>query len=683
MKKITFLAAFLSLYCFSFGQSYYYLPGTGTSQDYYEGLADSYTTVMTADRADPSSEINDVMSAAQTIPFAFDFFGTNFTQYKLSDNGYITFDVAATTSNNRNTALPSDSAPANAIMAFWDDLEFEQYQTFLFAAVSTTQGTAPNRTHVIKWFQANHTGRAAEISELITFGIVLHEQGGFEIVHENQYTNTTAYTETATIGINNDDGTEGITVEGPSAAFPNLDGSSANFKVYSFFPGIQSAKDVGIVSVDMVKETLIGSVPTVTTIRNYGSETVTSIDLSYTVDGGAAVTDNFTTSIAPGAAKTFTHTTAWNASAAGNYNIAVSFSNPNNSADENPDNDNLQTFAVDVFSSAPARIPLYEVFTSSTCGPCTPGNENFHSIIDGARSENCTYIKYQQNFPGTGDPYASSQSVGRRGYYAVNSIPRMEIDGEWDGNANSFTVALHDEATSSFCLVELSASFDKWGQSVVTTVNLDAIKDLSNVSIYAAVIETLNVENIKSNGETEFINVFKRFMTSANGDLINITSGTPTSKSYQVDFKGDYKLASNGSSTSWININSNHDVEDFENLKVLVWVQDNATKKVLQSAYAQEINLGVNDVSSTLNAGVSPNPTTGLAKVSLDLLRNSSVNVTLTNSMGQVVNTYIYENVNAGNNSLNLNLSDYAEGVYFFNIITNEGSTTKKVILSK
>jgi hypothetical protein len=172
-------------------------------------------------------------------------------------------------------------------------------------------------------------------------------------------------------------------------------------------------------------------------------------------------------------------------------------------------------------------------------------------------------------------------------------------------------------------------------------------------------------------------------MTSANGDLINITSGTPTSKSYQVDFKGDYKLASNGSSTSWININSNHDVEDFENLKVLVWVQDNATKKVLQSAYAQEINLGVNDVSSTLNAGVSPNPTTGLAKVSLDLLRNSSVNVTLTNSMGQVVNTYIYENVNAGNNSLNLNLSDYAEGVYFFNIITNEGSTTKKVILSK
>ena len=103
----------------------------------------------------------------------------------------------------------------------------------------------------------------------------------------------------------------------------------------------------------------------------------------------------------------------------------------------------------------------------------------------------------------------------------------------------------------------------------------------------------------------------------------------------------------------------------------------------MQSAYAQEINLGVNDVSSTLNAGVSPNPTTGLAKVSLDLLRNSSVNVTLTNSMGQVVNTYIYENVNAGNNSLNLNLSDYAEGVYFFNIITNEGSTTKKVILSK
>jgi hypothetical protein len=172
-------------------------------------------------------------------------------------------------------------------------------------------------------------------------------------------------------------------------------------------------------------------------------------------------------------------------------------------------------------------------------------------------------------------------------------------------------------------------------------------------------------------------------MTPSSGESINITSGTTTTKTYQVDFKGEYKLASDGQSSSWVNINSNHDIEDFSNLKVLVWVQDNATKEVLQSTYAEEVKLGINDVTAAINAGVSPNPTSGIANIAINLTQNTDVNVSLTNAMGQEVNAYIFNNVNAGENTLNLNISDYAEGVYFFNIVTNEGSTTKKVILSK
>jgi hypothetical protein len=686
MKKITLLLSLFLLASTGYAQTYYYLGGTGSSAPYYQSLDEDYVIVLTTDRADVTSQVDEVMSASQTIPFAFNYYGTDFTSYKISDNGYITFDAAETVSNPTNTTLPDAAAPKNAIMAFWDDLELEQNQGFLFAVVKSTVGTAPNRSHIVKWFQANHKDRNSEIDELLYFGIVLHEQGGFDIVHEAQLTLGTVFTETATIGCNNGDGTEGITVSGPNTAFPAVTTEgAADDKVYSFFVGPQAGKDAGIISVDMKKDVVLteGAVATSTTVRNFGSETITSIDLSYTVSGGALVTDNFVTSIDPGAVRKFTHTTSWTPSSAGSYDFTVSMGNINGGTDEKSDNDNEQSFVVNVYESAPARTPLYEIFTSSTCGPCTPGNTNFHSVIDGARELECTYIKYQQNFPGAGDPYASSEAVGRRNYYAVNSIPRMEIDGGWDGNAGSFNAGLHDIALANFSLVELDATFDKWGQSVVTTINVDAIKNLNNVSVYAAVLETYNDKNVKTNGETDFLHVFKRFMTPSSGESINITSGTTTTKTYQVDFKGEYKLASDGQSSSWVNINSNHDIEDFSNLKVLVWVQDNATKEVLQSTYAEEVKLGINDVTAAINAGVSPNPTSGIANIAINLTQNTDVNVSLTNAMGQEVNAYIFNNVNAGENTLNLNISDYAEGVYFFNIVTNEGSTTKKVILSK
>jgi len=686
MKKITLLLSLCIVATMGYAQSYYYLGGTGSSAPYFQSLDEAYDIVLTTDRTDVNSEVNDVLSTSQTLPFTYNFYGTDFTSYKISDNGYITFDAAESTSNPTNTSLPSASAPKNAIMAFWDDLEFEQNQGFLFAAVKSTVGTAPNRSVVIKWFQANHVNRSAEIDELLYFGLVLHEQGGFDIVHEAQLTLGTAYTETATIGCNNADGTEGITVEGPSASFPAVttDGA-ADDRVYSFFVGPQASKDAGIISVDMKKDVILsdGAVSTVTEVRNYGSETITNIDLSYSVDGAAAVTDNFTTNIAPGAVRSFTHTTAWTPAAEGTFGFIVSIGNINGAADEKADNDNSQEFAVNVYTDAPARTPLYEVFTSSTCGPCTPGNANFHNLIDGARESECTYIKYQQNFPGTGDPYASSQSVARRNFYAVNSIPRMEIDGGWDGNANSFTAALHNEAVANFSLVEISSEFDKWGQAVKATVEVDAIKDMPNMRLYAAIIETYNDKNVKTNGETEFLHVFKRFLTPVDGDPINIVSGTPVMKTYQVDFAGEYQLAANGQTASWININTNHDVEDFNNLRVVVWVQDNSTLEVMNSAYATEILASANKLTQKVDANVSPNPTNGITNISLDLKNAANVSVVLTNAMGQQVNSFDFGTVRAGNSTMNVNLSEYAEGVYFLNINTTEGQTTQKIIVSK
>jgi len=664
---------------------FYHLESVGSKAPFTRQVIGTYATLLAASAGDQTA--NEVMSSTQTIPFAYSFYGTSYTSYKASDNGYITFDVAnELTSNSTNMDLPNAAAPKAAIFGFWDDLK-SQYTAAIGTGslvISYTVGTAPNRQHIIKWFQSMPAGLPTNNKYLI-FAIALKEQGGFNIIHEST-AGTGSFTESATVGCQNADGTDGYTAKATGFSFPTgiVFSTQEDDKVLEFFTGVQPNKDIILSSLNIASQAVLtaGAVPIGAVVRNLGSETITSVDLSYTINSGTPVTSTITTSIATGASVTLSPSSAWTPSAAGTYSVDVSVSNPNGSADEKPSNDNAITQRVDVLAKAVQRTPLYEIFTSSTCGPCTPGNTNFHNIIDGAREMECTYIKYQQNFPGAGDPYASAQAVDRRNYYAINSIPRMEIDGGWDGNAGSFNAGLHDNALADFSIVELNATFDKWGQSVITTINMDALSNINNVSVYAAVLETYNDKNIKSNGETEFLHVFKRFMTPGTGESINIISGMTATKTYQVDFKGEYKLAPDGQSTSWVNINTNHDIEDFSNVKVLVWLQDNATKKVLQSAYAEEVKLGISDVTAAINARVSPNPTTGVTNISLNLTQNTDVNVSLTNAMGQEVKAYTFNNVNAGENTLNLNISDYAEGVYFFNIKTNEGSVTKKVILA-
>src|SRR5690606_325058 len=111
-------------------------------------------------------------------------------------------------------------------------------------------------------------------------------------------------------------------------------------------------------------------------------------------------------------------------------------------------------------------------------------------------------IKYQQDFPGTGDPYCTDESVSRRNFYAINSIPRMEIDGGWDGNANSFTDALHNEAKAKPSFLELTANhtISDSGKTITVNVNMNPLADLTSAqnTIYISIIERTTFDNKKS-----------------------------------------------------------------------------------------------------------------------------------------------------------------------------------------
>ncbi len=65
---------------------------------------------------------DDVLSPAIDMGMTFPFYGNNFTQFKVSTNGWLTFDTTETSSRLTNSNLPSTSGARNMIAIFWDDL---------------------------------------------------------------------------------------------------------------------------------------------------------------------------------------------------------------------------------------------------------------------------------------------------------------------------------------------------------------------------------------------------------------------------------------------------------------------------------------------------------------------------------------------------------------------------------
>ena len=73
--------------------------------------------------------------------------------------------------------------------------------------------------------------------------------------------------------------------------------------------------------------------------------------------------------------------------------------------------------------------PLYEMFTSSTCGPCVAANEVLTEVLD-ANPDEYTLIKYQMDWPGNGDPYYTQEGGVRKSYYGVYFVPDLYINSE-------------------------------------------------------------------------------------------------------------------------------------------------------------------------------------------------------------------------------------------------------------
>ena len=149
---------------------------------------------------------DDSVSGAIPLGFDFSFFNNDYSEYYISSNGFLKFGSGLDDGCCGGQLLPNTSTPNNLIAFAWDDLFPQGSGSITYA----TTGVAPNRIAVLQFtdipFCCNSTPQ-------VTTQVKLFESTNVIEIHSTSVTGSPM-----TQGIENIDGTIGLTVAGRNSA---------------------------------------------------------------------------------------------------------------------------------------------------------------------------------------------------------------------------------------------------------------------------------------------------------------------------------------------------------------------------------------------------------------------------------------------------------------------------------
>ncbi|MDX5426926.1 MAG: T9SS type A sorting domain-containing protein, partial [Bacteroidota bacterium] len=135
-----------------------------------------------------------------------------------------------------------------------------------------------------------------------------------------------------------------------------------------------------------------------------------------------------------------------------------------------------------------------------------------------------------------------------------------------------------------------------------------------------------------------------------------------------------------GQPANRINHATEHSVEQFSDLAVVAWVQDDVTKEVMQ-AIDTRIQLSVEENTANVALKAFPNPANDKLNVQIDLANRSNLRIEMTNLLGQSVFSKDLGQLEDGTNVETIDVSSLAPGIYLLNVIDGKDRLTRKVII--
>ena len=492
--------------------------------------------------------------------------------------------------------------------------------------------------------------------------------------------------------------------------------------------------DANLIGINNQEYTLFDENEISFTLQNTGANNIETFTASYTIDG-ETVTETFNTNLASTESKDFTFETK-HFFELGSHQLSMEITSVNGISDENQANNDAEKEIVAAIGLAD-KIPMIEHFSSSTCGPCVEVNAGMEAFTNENEGK-FTYTKYPLNWPGTGDPYYTSEAGIRKTFYNVTGVPQIFFDGIIDDSYAIEPEELEAKlATPS--IVNIRGAFNMDGNTINVTADFMSYIDIDNMKAFISVNEKTTTKNVGSNGETEFHHIMMKMLEDADGNDINISAGD-----YQR-FEFSYDM-------------STTNVEDINDLEVALWLQDTETKEIFNSRFAYEYtehaypvqnmklegdgnnnlviswdapqndnasgyNVYINNVlaaeniselsyehpltetgfyvveivtlyddktsvgivktidavlnineNASENISIYPNPAKDVVKLSAISCQSSVVRIY--NCLGMLV-----EEIDVNSGEIEINVSDYNSGIYFINVETSNGNIIKKMIV--
>ena len=396
------------------------------------------------------------------------------------------------------------------------------------------------------------------------------------------------------------------------------------------------------------------------TLTNFGGSEVTSLTLNYSVDGGAPVSANLTglSIAAVNGTYDYTHPTAYTPTTTGVHNLKIWANNINGIADLSNSNDTAFG-STNVAAQVVDRTTLFEEFTSSTCAPCASFNQTFDPLLEtnntNSSGSRVGAIKYQMNWPSPGtDPSYNPDGLTRRTYYGVSGIPSPWLDGK-ETNAAQADI---DDALLAKSPASMSVTANIIGDSLKVTVNTTPyVNAATGMKLFVAVCER-QYNYTGTTSQTQFHHAMRKMLPDGNGSAINAVSGTPINRNYARKFVtvAAGSTPAQNSYDLWVGM---------QNLEVVAFVQNTATKEIIQSAFAVPTGTsGIANQQAEVGVNIYPNPAANEVFVVLENKTNEGVTLDIINSLGETVYTST-EARTAGTRTVQINTSNLANGLYY------------------
>jgi hypothetical protein len=268
----------------------------------------------------------------------------------------------------------------------------------------------------------------------------------------------------------------------------------------------------------------------------------------------------------------------------------------------------------DIWIGERNRNVLLEHFTNST-NPASSTANKLVNLIAENRKADVINIQYHTNFPGT-DPFYTfnpGDASARILFYGLTSVPYTFIDGGYssddfakifDNNLakiDSNVVTKRILKPSSFN-ISLTADISNGILSVNGKLKALDVINSDNLTLFLAITEKVNNKVTGALGETEFYNVFRKFIPDAGGILLKNKWA-----------KGEEKTLDE---KSWVieKVLNNSDIE------IIAFIQNTVTKEVYQASSVLKPNIvtGIEDILNGKREGFSLYPNPAVNKLTID-----------------------------------------------------------------